>query len=78
MFEIGGLELLIIALVALLVLGPEKLPHAAAGAARLLSNLRRAWVEFQRQLFLESTLDDRQKSASARNAQENGGNGGAK
>ncbi len=40
MFDIGTGELLALAVVALLVLGPEKLPRYAAEAARFLRQLR--------------------------------------
>jgi sec-independent protein translocase protein TatB len=40
----GPQELLLIALVALFVLGPERLPEAARSAARLLARIRRYGV----------------------------------
>lgn len=40
MFDIGIGEILLIAVVALLVFGPEKLPRAAADAARWLRQMR--------------------------------------
>lgn len=40
MFDIGTGELLALAVLALLVLGPEKLPHYAAEAARFLRQVR--------------------------------------
>ena len=41
MFDIGTGELLALAVLALLVLGPEKLPQYAAEAARFIRQLRR-------------------------------------
>ncbi|MCO8126314.1 twin-arginine translocase TatA/TatE family subunit [Acidimicrobiia bacterium EGI L10123] len=41
MFNVGGLELLAIALVALVVLGPDKLPAALRQAGSALGQLRR-------------------------------------
>src|SRR5436190_23706894 len=38
--HVGWLELVVIAVVGLVVLGPERLPKAAADAARLLRQLR--------------------------------------
>ena len=73
MFEIGGLEILVIIVVALIVLGPEKLPHAAAGAGRLAGRLRRAWTGFQRQLFLETSLEEMEKKHSRSSPSENEG-----
>ena len=40
MFDIGTGELLALAVLALLVLGPDKLPHYAAEAARFIRQLR--------------------------------------
>lgn len=42
MFGIGASELLVIFLVALLVLGPEKLPEAARTLAKLFGEFRKA------------------------------------
>ena len=41
MFGIGAPELLALAVIALLVLGPDKLPKFAADAARMLRTVRR-------------------------------------
>jgi sec-independent protein translocase protein TatB len=40
-FDIGPLELIALAMIALLVLGPDKLPRYAADAARVLRQVRR-------------------------------------
>ena len=40
-FDIGPLELVALAVIALLVLGPDKLPRYAADAARVLRQVRR-------------------------------------
>jgi sec-independent protein translocase protein TatB len=40
MFNIGPMELLVLALVGLIVLGPDKLPGLARDAARMLRTLR--------------------------------------
>jgi sec-independent protein translocase protein TatB len=40
-FDIGPLELIALAVIAMLVLGPDKLPRYAADAARLLRQVRR-------------------------------------
>lgn len=40
MFDIGLGEIIVLAVIGLLVFGPEKLPRAAADAARTLRNLR--------------------------------------
>ena len=40
-FDIGPLELVALAVIALLVLGPDKLPRYASDAARVLRQVRR-------------------------------------
>ena len=40
-FDIGPLELVALAVIAMLVLGPDKLPRSAADAARVLRQVRR-------------------------------------
>jgi sec-independent protein translocase protein TatB len=40
-FDIGPLELVALAVIAMLVLGPDKLPRYAADAARVLRQVRR-------------------------------------
>lgn len=47
MFNVGGGEILVILLVALLVLGPDKLPEAARGAGRLMRQVRSVAQGFQ-------------------------------
>ncbi|HSP02893.1 MAG TPA: Sec-independent protein translocase protein TatB [Acidimicrobiales bacterium] len=47
MFNIGGLELVAIALVALVVLGPDKLPAALRQAGALLGQVRRMSDSFR-------------------------------
>lgn len=50
MLNIGGGELLLILLVALVVLGPDKLPDAARQAGRLMQEFRKISNGFQREL----------------------------
>lgn len=47
MFNVGGGELLVIFLLALLVLGPDKLPESARKVGRVLTELRRMSQGFQ-------------------------------
>ena len=56
MFNIGGAELLVILLVALLVLGPNKLPQAARQVGHFLGEFRRIADGFQNEL--KSAMDD--------------------
>ena len=50
MFNIGGGELLVIMLLALLVLGPQRLPDAARQAGKAMGELRRLSSGFQQEL----------------------------
>jgi sec-independent protein translocase protein TatB len=49
-FNLGAGELLLILVVALLVLGPDKLPGAARNVGRMLGELRRLSTGFQSEL----------------------------
>lgn len=82
MFDIGFSELLLVALVALLVLGPERLPGAARTAGLWIGRLRRSFAairsevereigadEIRRQLHNENILAmERQQQAAAQAA----------
>jgi sec-independent protein translocase protein TatB len=50
MFNIGGGELLVIMLIALIVLGPQRLPDAARTVGRVVGDLRRISSGFQQEL----------------------------
>ena len=50
MFDIGFTELLLVGIVALLVLGPERLPEAIRSTSRLLHRLRASFNSLQREL----------------------------
>lgn len=50
MFNITALEVLVLALVALIVLGPDKLPEAARKAGHLITEVRRMSSGFQAEL----------------------------
>lgn len=58
MFEIGGLELLVILLVALLVLGPSRLPDVAVKLAQGFKKLKAASLAFQRTLMTEVAFQE--------------------
>lgn len=65
MFNIGGGELLVILLVALLVLGPDKLPEAARKMGNVTAELRRMSSGFQRELR-EAMVDPTETAARER------------
>jgi sec-independent protein translocase protein TatB len=50
MFNIGGGEVLVIALVALIVLGPQRLPEAARQVGKVMGDVRRLSSGFQSEL----------------------------
>lgn len=50
MFNVGGGELLVILLVAMIVLGPTKLPEAARQVGGFLNHIRRVSNDFKREL----------------------------
>ena len=60
MFNVGGGELLVILLLALIVLGPQKLPGAVRTAGRVMGEVRRISSGFQQELksaFDEADVD---------------------
>lgn len=58
MFDMGFLELALIAGIALIVLGPERLPVAARTVGRYIGQVRRFVGEFQRQIEQETRLEE--------------------
>lgn len=61
MFGLGTSEILVILLVALLVLGPQKLPGLARTLGKTLGEFRRVSTEFQRTLNAEVEMAEQQK-----------------
>jgi sec-independent protein translocase protein TatB len=62
MFDIGFSELLVIALVALVVLGPERLPKAARMAGMWLRRARLQWQAVKSELENELADEDMRRS----------------
>ena len=56
MFNLGGGEILVILLVALIVLGPTRLPDAARQVGKAMNELRRVSTGFQNEL--RSAVDE--------------------
>jgi len=50
LFGIGWMEMLVIGLVALIVVGPERLPQAAQTVGRMMGYLSRQWQNVQREI----------------------------
>lgn len=61
MFNVGGMELIVIGLVALIVLGPDKLPGALRQLGTTVGELRRISRGFQTDL--RSALDQAERDA---------------
>ncbi len=62
MFEIGFSEILIIAVIALLVLGPEKLPKAARFAGLWMRRARAQWYSVKSEFERELAQDELRRS----------------
>lgn len=60
MFNVGGGELLVIALLALIVLGPDKLPEAARKVGAVMAELRRMSAGFKQEVreVIDFSADD--------------------
>ncbi len=58
MFNVGGGEFMLIALIALLVLGPDKLPDFARKSARMIGQLRSMSQGFQNEMKSVIDLDE--------------------
>lgn len=58
MFDIGFMELMIIGVLALLVLGPERLPQAARTVGLILGKVRRSVNNFQQDLERQARTDE--------------------
>ncbi len=70
MFGVGTSELLVIFLVALLVIGPSKLPDIAKALGKALAEFRRVSSDVQRQLDLEVQLAEMEKNKDRKNEEE--------
>jgi TatA/E family protein of Tat protein translocase len=66
---IGTTELLVIALVALIVFGPRKLPEIGRTLGRSLAEFKRASEDFKRTWEFEVEAEQRQQALSARSEQ---------
>ena len=63
MFSIGGMELVVILVVALIVLGPKGLPKMARTLGRTMGEFRRATTELQRTINLEAIEEEEREQA---------------
>ena len=68
MFGIGLPELVVILAVALIVLGPQRLPEVARMLGRAYAQLRRASEEFQQTIRQDLAVLERQEDANRNKA----------
>ena len=64
MFDVGFSELIVIAIVALVVIGPERLPKVARTAGHLLGRLQRYVNDVKADISREMQLDELKKLQS--------------
>ena len=60
MFNLGGMEILVILVVALLVLGPDKLPGVMRTVGKALGELRKTSADFQRTMGTEIAAGEKE------------------
>ena len=76
MFDIGFAELIIIAVVSLLVIGPERLPEAVRTASLWLNRLRRGFNdikrEVQQELHNDAVMQELRKTGEQLRQEANG------
>lgn len=63
MIEISFGKLVLLALIALIVLGPEKLPHAARTAGALLRRVRSGWDSVRSEVERELQVEEIRRQA---------------
>ncbi len=63
MFDMGLTELLLIGIISLLVLGPERLPSAIRTSSQKLAQLKRAFNQLKKELADEVGVDELKRDA---------------
>jgi sec-independent protein translocase protein TatB len=69
MFDIGFTELLIVAVVALIVVGPERLPTAVRTVGMWVGRIRRTLGNVQKEISEELRVDEMRKAAKEQQEQ---------
>ena len=71
--QIGPLEIFVVAAIALIVFGPQKLPEIARNVGRTVSNLRRMATEVRQEFETELQIpeDERIRTPEERHAAAN-------
>ena len=62
MFDVGFAELLLISIIALIVIGPDKLPGAARTAGKYIGKLKRSVNSIQQEVKRELDADELRKT----------------
>ncbi len=73
MFNVGGGEILVILLVALIVLGPAQLPKAARQVGQVMTDIRRVSSGFQRELTSALEAEEHRETEASMKPQSPGG-----
>jgi sec-independent protein translocase protein TatB len=73
MFDIGFAELFLLLIIALLVLGPEKLPSAVRKVGLMIGKVKGSWQHIQQEIDIELKAEELRKkidneTSSAQNA----------
>lgn len=69
--SLGLMEIMVIAIVAVVFIGPERLPHAARWAGRFYGQMRRAADELQRAFVMEADrMDEEERLRELRRRRE--------
>ncbi len=58
MFDIGSPEIILTLIIAILVLGPDKLPEALKALARIIKKLKRMWNDATKDIRQELEMED--------------------
>jgi len=70
MFGIGGQELFIILIIALIVLGPKKLPDLAKSLGKALGEFQRATQDLKREIDISGQTSADAKPSKAKSSEE--------
>ncbi len=70
MLNMGGMEIVVILVVALLILGPDKLPGLMRTVGKATKELRKASTEFQRTINTEMAEEEAAKPAVSDGTQQ--------
>lgn len=70
MFGLGMPEILLILAIALIVIGPKKLPELAKTLGRAMGEFKRSAQDFKRSIDIETTVNESVSSSPAKDLKE--------